>query len=73
MPGWSRSRRPKACSVLIESEPGFGLLFDAFSSREPVPTSRENAMTERCSESKNAAATPRFFLPWTIRHWRPTQ
>jgi hypothetical protein len=34
----------RACSVLIESEPGSSSLFDAFSSREPVATSLENAV-----------------------------
>src|ERR1700733_3438929 len=34
----------RALSVLIESEPGSNLLFDAFSSREPVSTSLENAL-----------------------------
>ena len=34
----------RANSVLIESKPGSNSLFDAFSSREPVPTSLENAM-----------------------------
>jgi hypothetical protein len=31
-------RRLRTLSVLIESEPGSNLLFDAFSSREPVST-----------------------------------
>jgi hypothetical protein len=35
----------KAFSVLTESEPGFGFLFDAFSLREPVSTSLESAVT----------------------------
>jgi hypothetical protein len=37
----------RALSVLIESEPGSNLLFDAFSSREPVSTSLENALIQR--------------------------
>src|ERR1700722_13182549 len=36
----------KACSVLIESEAGSDLLFDAFSSRELVHTSLENALAQ---------------------------
>jgi hypothetical protein len=34
-----------AFSVPMESERGSSLLFDAFSSREPVPTSLENALS----------------------------
>jgi hypothetical protein len=36
--------RTKARLVLIESEPGFRFLFDAFSSRKPGSTSIENAI-----------------------------
>ena len=42
-------RYPGALSVLIESEPGSDLFFDAFSSREPVSTSLENALDQRPS------------------------
>jgi hypothetical protein len=35
---------PGAGSVLISSEPGSRFYFDAFSLREPVPTSLENAI-----------------------------
>jgi hypothetical protein len=35
---------PRAFSVPMESERGSSLSFDAFSSREPVPTSLENAL-----------------------------
>ena len=34
----------RALSVLIESEPGSGLLFGRFSLREPVSTSLEHAL-----------------------------
>jgi len=41
------TRAARALSVLIESDPGSSLLFDAFSSREPVSTSLENALGGR--------------------------
>jgi hypothetical protein len=47
---------PKACSVLIESEPGFG--FVAFSSREPVTTSLESAINGRIAMPEDKRA------PW---------
>jgi hypothetical protein len=42
--GSSLIYRARAFSVPIESERGSGFYFDAFSSREPVPTSLENAL-----------------------------
>src|ERR1700753_2857400 len=39
-----RKSRSKARSVLIDPEPGFRFLFDAFSLSEPVSTSLENAI-----------------------------
>ena len=39
-----RAAEFRAFSVLMESEPGSNLLFDALSLREPVSTSLENAL-----------------------------
>src|SRR5690349_6747375 len=46
--------RPEALSVLIESAPGSTLCFDAFSSREPVSTSLENALRAGLPEIHDA-------------------
>jgi hypothetical protein len=39
----------RASPVLIKSEPGSGLCFDAFSSREPVRASLKNAICMRAA------------------------
>src|ERR1700753_205532 len=45
------STMPAQGPVLMESEPGPSFCFDAFSSREPVPVSLENAFKDKIMPS----------------------